>query len=289
MVSFWTIDMANAIKSIVNLILLFSALLAVLPYLAIASGPAASKDLLISAPAAVQQTARSGGRVFVDVRRPEAFDRLHIPGSLNVPLFAVKTKLFLKGRQVVLVDDGFAQSALLKEVETVRRVGIRAAVLSGGLVAWRAAGGPLEGDLFALDESRRVTAAMFVAERGRADLLVVGAVDSEQSRAMLPETARLEKQLDTAGFKATTGEVKPSRLAGKTVLVISEDGRGAEQLARKLQASGAAAVFYLEGGLFALERYRQQSARMAGPREGRRVRVSECKPCREAGNADQQP
>jgi rhodanese-related sulfurtransferase len=266
---------------------LFTLLITLLPSLAAAAAQGAKTDLLISAKAAVQQTVRTDGRLFVDVRRPEAFDRLHIPGSLNVPLFAVKTKSFLRGRQVVLVSDGFARSALVKDAGSLRRVGIRAAVLSGGLVAWHAAGGKLEGDLFALEESRRVTAAMFEKERGRSDLLVIDAVDSEQSRALLPETALPEKQVIAAGGKAAPGEVKPSSLAGKTVLVVTEDGRGAEAIGRKLQASDVAAVFYLEGGFFAFEQYRQQAARMADPGAEQWVRVSECKPCREGNDSEQ--
>ena len=37
----------------------------------------------------------------VDVRSTDDFQRLHIPGSLNIPLYAVKTKIFLKSFPMV--------------------------------------------------------------------------------------------------------------------------------------------------------------------------------------------
>ena len=43
----------------------------------------------------------------IDVRNPEDFARLHIPGSLNIPLYAVKTKVFFKSFPVVLINEGF--------------------------------------------------------------------------------------------------------------------------------------------------------------------------------------
>ena len=52
----------------------------------------------------------------IDVRNPEDFARLHIPGSLNIPLYAVKTKVFLKSFPIVLINAGFHYSPLASRV-----------------------------------------------------------------------------------------------------------------------------------------------------------------------------
>ncbi len=39
--------------------------------------------------------------VLVDVRNREKFEKIRIPGSINIPLFAIKTKTFLKHKPLV--------------------------------------------------------------------------------------------------------------------------------------------------------------------------------------------
>ena len=93
----------------------------------------------------------------VDVRNPEDFERLHIPGSLNIPLHAVKTKGFLKSVAVVLVNEGFQYSLLVTECRQLTDMGFKVLILDGGLPAWKRSGNKLAGDLFALEEMQIVS------------------------------------------------------------------------------------------------------------------------------------
>jgi hypothetical protein len=45
----------------------------------------------------------------VDVRDRDCFERFRIPRSIHVPLYAVKTKGFLKERFLVLVHEGYPE------------------------------------------------------------------------------------------------------------------------------------------------------------------------------------
>ncbi len=85
----------------------------------------------------------------IDVRNPEDFTRLHIPGSINIPLHAVKTKFVLKSFLIVLINDGFQYSLLATECLKLRDMGFKAFILDGGLYAWNRAESQLTGDLFA--------------------------------------------------------------------------------------------------------------------------------------------
>ena len=49
--------------------------------------------------------------ILVDVRSREAFERFRVPGSINLPLFALKTKAFLKSKPLVLINDGWHQKS----------------------------------------------------------------------------------------------------------------------------------------------------------------------------------
>ena len=73
----------------------------------------------------------------VDVRRREDFERLHIPGSINILLYAVKTKTYLKSAPVVLVNVGFRYGELENECQRLAERGYKVSILDGGLPAWK--------------------------------------------------------------------------------------------------------------------------------------------------------
>ena len=96
------------------------------------------------AQALVQEPSRA---VWVDVRRPEVYARAHISGSLQMPLYAVKTKTFLRERPVVLMDEGFGSRVLEKETRFLREQGFSGlSIWYGGLNAWQRLGGSLDGE-----------------------------------------------------------------------------------------------------------------------------------------------
>jgi rhodanese-related sulfurtransferase len=45
--------------------------------------------------------------ILVDVRKQDEFERFRITGSISIPLFAIKTKAFLKSIFLVLVNEGY--------------------------------------------------------------------------------------------------------------------------------------------------------------------------------------
>ena len=92
----------------------------------------------------------------LDVRSQEEFERLRIPGSINLPLHAIKTKFVLKSFFIVLINEGFNYAALENECRHLRELGFKTFILNGGLAAWERHGNRLAGDLFALEEMRVV-------------------------------------------------------------------------------------------------------------------------------------
>ena len=71
--------------------------------------------------------------VIVDVRRPESFEKIRIPQSINLPLYAIKTKLFLRNKQVVLVNEGFDYMALAEEARKLKQSGYSVSNLIRGI------------------------------------------------------------------------------------------------------------------------------------------------------------
>jgi rhodanese-related sulfurtransferase len=86
------------------------------------------------------------GALVVDVRSVRLWTRAHIPGSVPVPLQE------LEGRAPELPDDRLlvtvCTGGLLSRGASglLARLGFDVVNLSGGLMEWRAANGPLEGE-----------------------------------------------------------------------------------------------------------------------------------------------
>ena len=62
----------------------------------------------ISAESVLQKMRENQDIVLVDIRRRVEFEKFRIPGSINIPLFAIKTKAFLKSKSLVIVDEGYS-------------------------------------------------------------------------------------------------------------------------------------------------------------------------------------
>src|SRR5215831_18296946 len=76
--------------------------------------------------------------VFLDVRSQHLFRLAHVPGAMNLPLFAIKGKAFLRTKELVLLNQGHSNRELLQEAERIQSLGFRSVrVLNGGMRAWQ--------------------------------------------------------------------------------------------------------------------------------------------------------
>ena len=75
--------------------------------------------------------------ILIDVRKRDEFEKFRIPGSINIPLFAIRTKAFLKSKSLVLVNEGYNYTQLERECAYLRKSGFRVWLLNGGLYYWR--------------------------------------------------------------------------------------------------------------------------------------------------------
>jgi rhodanese-related sulfurtransferase len=148
--------------------------------------------------------------VLIDVRGPQAFEQVRIPGSLNIPLFAVKTKAFLKDKPLVLVDEGFRPRRLADACDQLRQAGFEARFLFGGLNAWRTRSAnfnllrsaklalprsahvnllPLQGDVFAQNALNTMPPQALFAEQGSEYWLLLDVSAVSGNAQSLPDNA----------------------------------------------------------------------------------------------------
>ncbi len=217
----------------------------------------------------------------VDVRDAGAFERVSLPGSLNIPLFAVKTKTYLRSQALILLDVGYSPGLLQAACEDLRRLGFEAWFLMGGVAAMKASGETLAGDVFARQSVNRVPAAQWLADDCPSCWLVVDASAVEHAPTM-PGVQQL-----WLPFDATTPHEFVSGLSGAVsrvsgpggdglLLIVTEDGQEYADIERRLQREGLPPVFFLEGGIAA---YQHAIARRQQMLQGRQATPTPCAPC----------
>lgn len=84
------------------------------------------------------QAPSSDDIVWVDVRRPEQAEADPWPGALRLSPDALRTKAYLRGKHIVLLGEGRAQSQWLSHCRRLKADGFaRVQVLQGGVPQWR--------------------------------------------------------------------------------------------------------------------------------------------------------
>ena len=97
----------------------------------------------------VYDSMKTGSQDFVllDVRSPEAFDRAHVPGSINVPhrtMTKERMARFADGRLLVVYCAGPHCNGANKAAVRLASLGYPVKEMIGGVTGWRDEGFPLE-------------------------------------------------------------------------------------------------------------------------------------------------
>jgi rhodanese-related sulfurtransferase len=218
----------------------------------------------------------------IDVCSPEDFVRLHIPGSLNMSLYAVKTKVFLKSFPIVLINAGFNYSPLEAECRKLKNMGFKVFILDGGLPAWKRTGNPLAGDLFALAEMQALSPQVFFREKDCENTLVIdiSPVQTEISKQLMPYSRHIPVSAEPGEWiqklNRTIADHKNQPFL--SVVVFNETGDGYDQ-ANKISAGLGVNTFYLQSGVAGYKRYLEDLLLSWLPRDSRIKTNGKCRTC----------
>jgi rhodanese-related sulfurtransferase len=220
----------------------------------------------------------------IDVRNPDDFERLHIPGSLNIPLHAVKTKVFLKPFPVVLINEGFHYRLLQSECRQLTDLGFKAFILDGGLPAWKLKGSRLMGDLFALEDMKTISPRVFLRGSTCQNTLVIdiSPVQTETPRQLMPCSRHLPVSTEPGEWfrklnRIIAGHRNHSFLS---VVVFNESGDGYGRV-NKILAGLSVNTFFLQGGVAGYKKYLEDLMLSWLPRDKRIETNRTCRTCSE--------
>ncbi|MBC2716645.1 MAG: rhodanese-like domain-containing protein [Desulfobacteraceae bacterium] len=216
--------------------------------------------------------------LILDVRSPQEFGKVHIPGSMNVPLYSIKTKPFLKTSQLVLVNNGYIYAPLENECIKLKEKAFDVSILWGGLSAWKEKGLDFDGDVFAVKELNRISSQDFFQEKESRENIII-----DVSSKVIPESGQLFPDvrhihdLTEKSFHNVLKEIDPGRFY--TVLIFNENGQGYDILERAVKKAEIRNVFYLTGGINEYKRFLKNFALSRTSKENRIKNVNKCIPC----------
>jgi rhodanese-related sulfurtransferase len=239
-------------------------------------------SLAISVEAVLYKLKRNQKLTLVDVRSKKDFERLHIPGSINIPPYAVKTKTFLRSAPVVLVNEGFRYAELENECRRLAERGFAMSILDGGLPAWKRQGGQLAGDLFALDEMKAVSPQIFFREKDYENTVVVdiSPMRSETSTKLISYASHFPVFDNSERSMPELRKLIKKNKPFQSILLFNESGEQYEKAEKMMNRMGIE-LFYLQGGVAAYQKYLEGLMLSWKPRDSRMKTIGNCKPCGE--------
>ena len=248
-------------------------------------GPASYDPALMVSVASVVKRfeAKEELMVLVDVREHSAFVRCHIPGSINVPLHAVKTKTFLRSTPLVLVDDGFPCERLEDQCRRLRASGFMSWLLEGGLNAWREAGAPMEGEQVAQHELNRLSPQRLFEGKDHEHWVAIDVRGRKGSNERLPFARVIAPGLpeSAAVFVAPIAQLQKKAQEQPPVffVVFNEDGKQYEEVEQTLTRAGRKNAFYLKGGVVGYNAFLEQSRAVFEKDDQSRRTFNKCSGC----------
>jgi len=246
--------------------------------------------LALSVKAVLYKLKRNQPLTLVDVRRRQDFERLSIPGSINIPLHAVKTKAYLKSTPVVLVNEGFRYGDLTDECRRLAERGFQVFILDGGLPAWQQHGGSLTGDLFALGDIKTVSPREFFRAKDYASTLVID-ISPQRSAAssrLMPYAQHLPLPERPDSSNSDLRKIIKKSQPFQSIVLFDESGEQYEKAEKMMSRMGIEA-FQLQGGVAAYQGYLQGLQLSWKSRDSRMKTVGNCKPCGEKAGEEASP
>jgi rhodanese-related sulfurtransferase len=197
--------------------------------------------------------------LLIDVRRSSEYERFRIPGSLNLAPFAIKSKAFLKNKNIVLVNEGRSLKQLEKLCDQLKSQGFQSVgAMAGGLYSWDQSRYPITGDNLAISKLNQITPAELLTTLDERDWRFIDLDNSLPVLAdLLLSSEAIVYQSNKNAFISSVNkavrELNGDNLSG--FIVVSEQGDNYKAIERLLRLSDAGSVFYLSGGITELKRY----------------------------------
>lgn len=221
--------------------------------------------------------------ILVDVRGKEFFKKARIPGSINIPLYSLKTKTFLKDKSIILVSESVANAQLQRTCAKLNASNFNARILFGGIKLWQEVGGQVTGNFFYLNSLKTITAADYYSSIGFScwEVVDASAAVDEKAGEFFPEAVSVPFVDGNNSFAKALqkANITKKRDRFSSVLVINKNGTHYAKISDAVQLARLSNVYYLEGGLKGYQRFKQKLALMHNHKKGEKISQKKCAVC----------
>lgn len=225
----------------------------------------------------------SPSNLLVDIRGDAEFGAFHIPGSINMPLFTIKTKPSLKHKQVVLIGDGQSYAKLEQACQNLNAIGFQTSILLGGIYFWALEGLTIEGSPPSLMQQGMVPPQTFFSERHYRNWSVVQTFQAseKEAQALIPDSTSIvyghRNHVFKAQFKREIEKIKHNPM--QWILLVDRNGSSYDDIAKEIEPADTLRVFYLEGGIEGYRQFLEKQSLMWRPQDQRKISEAKCDCC----------
>ncbi|MGD9161468.1 MAG: rhodanese-like domain-containing protein [Desulfobacteraceae bacterium] len=243
-----------------------------------------SNSLFISAKSILNDPENNRNILFIDVRDKNEFEEYHIPDSLNIPLYTIKTKRFLRDKNIVLINNGFNLSHLKETGEELITEGYSVKILHGGILSWKKAGGQVTGDPVSIKNLYLVSAKDLYSEinKGTENLLVMNLTYSPEKDSLIenPNINNVSVRDNKDILIMFNNLVKKKETTPYlNVLIANYEGTQYEKIAHVLKGYEDKNIFFLKGGMESYQAFLNQQAMLKKRGEISSVKQDDCGSC----------
>lgn len=190
--------------------------------------------------------------LIVDVRSSEEFNRGHIPDSVNLPLYQLKTKNTFKNRPILIVDEGKRYLDNLSMCDTLPLQGfLEVYLLEGGYGAWVRA--HIEKDK--AEYARTISSNDFIAISEKKAWVVLdfsGRENTFPEHVFQFDIAKFDRRAGLESLKKIQDFNRQNRVDAQ-VLIVDEGGSVYSEILKYFPKEALDKSFVLEGGLSAFD------------------------------------
>ena len=210
----------------------------------------------------VQKQFQLEGALLIDVRNAGEYQQYHIPGSINLPLSAVKYKRNFKNSKIVLINKGLSQRFLLDSCTQLKSSGFKqVSVLEGGLTSWLEKRYPLNRGDITLNRISEITPYEYFNSATDNDWIFISLDQSaEIVRPLLPNARVIRLNGDFSRLKQQLSELEKDHAGPRSMkfLVVDEYGKTYQSKKDYFSQHAIEGLFYLSEGAAGLQQYMQK-------------------------------
>ena len=189
--------------------------------------------------------------MLIDIRNSTKFELTHIPDSINLSASSINKKKYLQTKNIILVNQGYSSSAILKRCVKLKKDGFNVLILKGGINSWAMKELPLSNtkNIFSVFE---ITPLELYKSLNSTSWLAINISETPVKNKYLSDlkTITFPKSSISANEKELLNSIY-KKIENRKLLIYDKYGSGYSSLLKALknQKETPNNLFFLKGGI----------------------------------------